>query len=57
MIVKNSAELVVKINNNEILRKKQAHVQPSEMISFNLKKDDLKDYKNLEDPTIEVALV
>ena len=36
MIVKNRAELILKVNGKEILRKKLKHIQPSEMISFSL---------------------
>ncbi len=57
MIVKNSAELVAKVNGKEILRKKLKHIQPSEMISFSIPKDEIENVSELQDNTLEVRIV
>ena len=56
MIVKNRAELIVKVNGNEILRKKLKHIQPSEMISFEIPKG-MVDIIDCLDNTLEVSIV
>ncbi len=55
LIVKNKAQLSVKINGVEILRKKLRHIQPSEMISFVLKKEHFDDINN--PGSLEVSLI
>lgn len=57
MIVKNDAELIVTINGNEVLRKKQRHIQPSEMISFSLNKKILSEMDKFRDNRLEVSLI
>ena len=57
MIVKNSAELVAKVNGKEILRKKLKHIQPSEMISFSIPKGGIENISELQDNTLEVRIV
>lgn len=57
MIVKNSAELVAKVNGKEILRKKLKHIQPSEMISFSIPKGKVENISELQDNILEVQIV
>ena len=57
MIVKNHAELVLTLNGRELLRKKQTHIQPSEMISYTLKKEDLPQEELSGDSCLEISLV
>lgn len=56
LIVKNRAELIVEVNGNEILRKKLKHIQPSEMISFEIPKGSV-DIIDCLDNTLEVSIV
>ena len=56
LIVRNNAELVVKLNNNEILRKKQRHIQPSEMISFTLDKKPVTELDSFKDNKLEISI-
>ncbi len=56
MIVKNQAELVVSLDGREIIRKKQKHVQPSEMISCEIKADLLKSTGLNEKSRLEIGL-
>ncbi len=56
LIVKNKAELVVKLDGEEIKKKKLTHVQPSEMISLTLKKEDLAGATELKDNVMEVSV-
>lgn len=57
MIVKNDAQLVVTIDGKEVLRKKQRHIQPSEMISFSLNKEELEELDSFKDNRLEVSLI
>lgn len=57
MIVKNNAQLIIKINNMPIKSIKLNHIQPSEMISFNLKKEDIKQYKKIDDPLLTLSIL
>ena len=57
MIAKNHAELVLTLNGRELLRKKQTHIQPSEMISYTLKKEDLPQEELSGDSCLEISLV
>jgi len=57
MIVKNDAQLVVSINGNEVYRKKQRHIQPSEMISFSLDKKMISELDTFKDNRLEVSLI
>lgn len=56
LIVKNKAELVVKLDGEEIKKKKLTHVQPSEMISLTLKKEDVAGATELKDNVMEVSV-
>ncbi len=56
MIVRNNTELVVSLNGNEILRKKQRHIQPSEMISFELDKKLVSRLDSFKDNRLEISL-
>ncbi len=56
MIVKNRAELIASVNGKEIFKKVLKHIQPSEMISFDIPKDSV----NISDCTeniLEVRIV
>lgn len=57
MIVKNHAHLVLTLDGKEILRKKQSHIQPSEMISYTLKKEDLPIDDLCCESRLEISLV
>jgi NADPH-dependent 2,4-dienoyl-CoA reductase/sulfur reductase-like enzyme len=57
MVVKNKAELQVKLDGQLIKSKKLTHVQPSEMIAFDLKREDLVSSSSQADRRIEVSLV
>ncbi len=57
MIVKNQAQLVLTLDGKEIVRKKQTHIQPSEMISYTLKKEDLPQEALNEDSCLEISLM
>lgn len=57
MIVKNRAELIVKVNGTEILRKKLNHVQPSEMISFSIPSGAVDCISEHKDNSIEAGIV
>ncbi len=56
MIVRNNAELVVSLNGSEIFRRKQRHVQPSEMISFTLDRKFLTGLNSFRDNRLEIGL-
>lgn len=56
MIVKNNAELILKLNNREIKKRKLLHVQPSEMISFVLDRNDLTGFSQKMDNRLEVSI-
>ncbi len=57
MIVKNRAELVVKVNGKEITRKKLNHIQPSEMISFSIPGGKVENISELHNNILEVQIV
>lgn len=57
MIVKNKAEIQIRLNNNIIKTIKKNHIQPSEMESIILKKEDLAEADKLIDPSIEISAV
>ena len=57
MIVKNDAQLVVSIDGREVYRKKQRHIQPSEMISFSLDKNIISDLDTFKNNSLEVSLI
>ncbi|MDC7235439.1 MAG: FAD-dependent oxidoreductase [Spirochaetales bacterium] len=57
LIVRNHAELVFSLDGNEVKRKKIRHIQPSEMISFTLKKEELADFNLDEQSRLEVSLI
>ena len=56
MIIKNDAELIIKINDNIIKTKKQRHVQPSEMISIKLAPDFFKEIADKDNPVLEFSI-
>ncbi|MBU1076064.1 MAG: NAD(P)/FAD-dependent oxidoreductase [Spirochaetes bacterium] len=56
MIVKNNAELFIKINKKFVLQKKLRHIQPSEMISIDLEKDVFKNIQKDQNHTLEVSI-
>ncbi len=57
MIVKNRAELIVKVNGKKILRKKLQHIQPSEMISFSLPGGAADCISDGKDNSLEASIV
>lgn len=57
MIVKNHAELSVLLDGKEIFRKKESHIQPSEMISFELTEEDLNKFKLSDESKLEISLI
>lgn len=56
MIVKNHAEMIVSLDGKEVFRKKLRHVQPSEMISFELNAEVLKSSGLHEKSRLEIGL-
>jgi pyruvate/2-oxoglutarate dehydrogenase complex dihydrolipoamide dehydrogenase (E3) component len=56
LIVKNSAVLEVRINNQVVKTVKKNHVQPSEMIMLDLNAADLEQALRAPDPVVEIAL-
>lgn len=57
LIVKNGAELVVKIDGREVKRKKLRHVQPSEMVSFSLDENEIPSLGGRSNNNLEVGIV
>lgn len=57
LIVRNHAELVLSMDGKEVGRKKLRHIQPSEMLSFTLKKSDLKVGELKDNSSLEISLV
>lgn len=57
LIVRNDAELVVKINGREIKRKKLRHVQPSEMVSFSIEDGDIPSLDRLANNNLEAGII
>lgn len=56
MIVKNDAELIIKLNNNIVKTKKQRHIQPSEMISVKLKPELFDGISEKDNPVLEFSI-
>ena len=56
MIVKNRAELIASVNGKEIFNKVLKHIQPSEMISFDIPKDSVN-ISDCTENTLEVRIV
>jgi NADPH-dependent 2,4-dienoyl-CoA reductase/sulfur reductase-like enzyme len=56
LIVKNKAELVITLDGEQLKRKKLAHVQPSEMVSFQLDAADLSQVSESGEKKLEVGI-
>ena len=56
MVVKNKAELVVTVDGEPLKRKKLSHIQPSEMVSFQLDAEDLTEVSEAKDKKLEVSI-
>ena len=56
LIVKNKAELIVSLDGEPVKRKKLAHVQPSEMVSFQLQPGDLSRVSESKENKLEVSI-
>jgi pyruvate/2-oxoglutarate dehydrogenase complex dihydrolipoamide dehydrogenase (E3) component len=56
LIVRNKAELVVTLDGEPLKRKKLAHVQPSEMVSFRLEPEDLPEGTESGEKRLEVSI-
>jgi len=56
LIVKNKAELVVSLEGEPLKRKKLAHVQPSEMVSFILDEQELSRGSESKEKKLEVSI-
>ncbi|MBA7583182.1 Ferredoxin--NADP reductase [subsurface metagenome] len=56
LIVKNKAELVISLQGEPLKRKKLAHVQPSEMVSFLLDEQDLSPGSESAEKKLEVSI-
>jgi hypothetical protein len=56
LVVKNRAELVVRLDGEPIKRKRLAHVQPSEMVSFTLEPQAPAAAPGREQGLLEVAI-
>jgi NADPH-dependent 2,4-dienoyl-CoA reductase/sulfur reductase-like enzyme len=56
LIVKNGAYVELKVDNHVIRRKKELHVQPSEMISVDLRDRDLANATFTPDSVLEVSV-
>ncbi|MBN1835572.1 MAG: FAD-dependent oxidoreductase, partial [Spirochaetales bacterium] len=56
LIVKNQAELVVSVDGERVKRKRLAHVQPSEMVSFTLEPSELPPGEAAREPRLEVSI-
>ncbi len=57
MIVKNNAKVEVKSGNTLIKTLNLNHIQPSEMISLRLKKDDLSKISEAADSQLEISII
>lgn len=57
MIVKNGAKVEVKAGNSLIKSVNHSHVQPSEMISLTLKKEELDKISAMPDPQLEISII
>ncbi len=56
LIVKNKAELVISLEGEPLKRKKLAHVQPSEMVSFRLDEQELSRASESREKKLEVSI-
>jgi NADPH-dependent 2,4-dienoyl-CoA reductase/sulfur reductase-like enzyme len=56
LIVKNKAELVITLQGEPLKRKKLAHVQPSEMVSFLLDEQELSPGSGSAEKKLEVSI-
>lgn len=56
LIVKNKAELVISLEGEPLKRKKLAHVQPSEMVSFRLDEQELSRGSESREKKLEVSI-
>ncbi|MBI9103480.1 MAG: FAD-dependent oxidoreductase [Spirochaetales bacterium] len=56
MIVKNGAKVEVKVNNSIIKSVNHSHIQPSEMISIVLKKEEISKIAAMPDPQLEISI-
>jgi len=57
LIVKNNAELSVSIDGEEIKRKKLVHVQPSEMVSLTLKREEFTGVGESKEKRLTVSIL
>jgi hypothetical protein len=57
LIVKNKAELLITLDGEPLKRKKLAHVQPSEMVSFRLDGEDLSRATESPGRKLEVGII
>ncbi|MGL4369363.1 MAG: NAD(P)/FAD-dependent oxidoreductase [Spirochaetota bacterium] len=57
MIVRNQAELEIKVNSQVLKTIKKNHIQPSEMISITIKPEDLKSVTLPDNSVIEVSIL
>jgi len=57
MIVKNNAVIEIRLDNKVIGSKKERHIQPSEMICFNLGPNDFKNHDIKPDSILEFAVI
>jgi len=56
LVVKNHAEVEIKLDNNVIKKTRKTHVQPSEMLSVKLKKKDVENVRFTDDSVLEVNI-
>ncbi|MFO7781068.1 MAG: FAD/NAD(P)-binding oxidoreductase [Spirochaetia bacterium] len=56
LVVKNHAEVEIKLDSNVIKKTRKTHVQPSEMLSVKLKKKDIEDVRFTDDSVLEVNI-
>ncbi|GAB1431383.1 FAD-dependent oxidoreductase [Spirochaetota bacterium] len=56
LIVKNDAQLEVRINNRLVKSIKKTHIQPSEMLTVDLGPKELESAKDSPDPVVEIAI-
>jgi len=57
LIVKNKAELIVKLDGRVVKEKKLAHVQPSEMLNFTLGPEELDGVSDTDENRLEISIV
>ena len=56
LVVKNQARLEVRLGGQLAKQRRLPHVQPSEMVSFTLKPEELAGLPAAADPTLEVSI-